>query len=86
MRDRRMRSGTELAREIQLTYCSAAGEQGKLIFEISASHHCAIYFAFRNGTKSSFIRPNYTSIEIFHLKIPVKKKRRKGISFDKVFS
>ena len=32
MRDRSMRSGTELAREIQLTDWSTAGEQGKLVF------------------------------------------------------
>ena len=32
MRDRSMRSGTELAREIQLTDWSTAGEQGKLRF------------------------------------------------------
>ena len=35
MRDRSMRSGTELAREIQLTVWSTAGEQGKLFFVVS---------------------------------------------------
>ena len=35
MRDRSMRSGTELAREIQLTDWSTAGEQGKLVFVVS---------------------------------------------------
>ena len=36
MRDRSMRSGTEFAREIQLTDWSTAGEQGKLVFVASA--------------------------------------------------
>ena len=43
----------------------------------------AIYFTFHNGKKSSFDRPNYTSIQVFQFKIPVKKKRRKEIRFDK---
>ena len=34
MRDRSMGSGTELAREIQLTDWSTAGEQGKLVFVV----------------------------------------------------
>ena len=34
MRDRSMRSGTELAQEIQLTDWSTAGEQGKLVFVV----------------------------------------------------
>ena len=34
MRDRSMRSGTELAREIQLTDWSTAGEQYKLVFVV----------------------------------------------------
>ena len=37
MRDRSMRSGTELAREIQLTDWSTAGEQGKLVFVVSTT-------------------------------------------------
>ena len=34
MRDRSTRRGTELAREIQLTDWSIAGEQGKLVFVV----------------------------------------------------
>ena len=37
MRDRSMRSGTELAREIQLTDWSTAGEEGKLVFVVSTT-------------------------------------------------
>ena len=72
MRDRSMRSGTELAREIQLTDWSTAGEQGKLVLVVHASTG-AIYFTFHNGKKSSFDRLNYRSIQVFHFKISVKK-------------
>ena len=37
MRDRSMRGGTELAREIQLTDWSTAGGQGKLVFVVSTT-------------------------------------------------
>ena len=37
MRDRSMRSGTELAREIQLTDWSTAEEQSKLVFVVSTT-------------------------------------------------
>ena len=48
----------------------------------------AIYFTFHEWKKSSFDRPNHTSIHVFHFKISVKTKRRKQIRFDKkiVFS
>ena len=38
MRDRSMRSGTELAREIQLTDWSTAGEEGKLVLTGNLFH------------------------------------------------
>ena len=73
-----------IAREIQLTDWSTAGEQGKLVF-FCFDHAItgAIYFTFHNGKKSSLDRPNYTSIQVFHFKISVKKKRRKEIRFEK---
>ena len=43
----------------------------------------AIYFTFHNGKKSSLDRLNNTSIQVFHFKISVKKKRKKEIRFDK---
>ena len=77
MRDRSMRSGTELAREMQLTDWSTAGEQGKLVFVVSTKPALAQFFSlFTTGKKSSFDRPNYTSIQIF-LNISVKRKRTK---------
>ena len=62
-----MRSGMELAQEIQLTDWSTAGEQGKLVF-YGFDHAItgAIYFTFHNGKNSSLDRPNYTSIQVFH--------------------
>ena len=84
MCDRSMWSGTELAREIQLTDWSTAREQGKLFFSgFDQAITGAIYFTYHNGEKSSFDRQNYTSIQIFHFKISVTKKGRKEIRFDK---
>ena len=84
MRDRSMRSGTELAREIQLTDWSRAEEQGKLVFVVSTTPSLAQFISlFTTGKKSSLDRPKYTSIQVFHFKISVEKKRRKEIRFDK---
>ena len=84
MRGRSMRSGTEMAREIQLTDWSTAGEQGKLVFVVSTKSSLAQFIPlFTMGKKSSFDRPNYTSIQVFHFKISVKKKHRKEIRLDK---
>ena len=82
MRDRRMRSGTEL--EIQLTDWSTAGEEGKLVFVVSTTLSLAqIISLFTTGKKTSFDRLNYRSIQVFHFKVSVKKKRRKEIPIDK---
>ena len=84
MRDRSMRSQTELPRGVQLTDWSTAGEQGKLVFVVSTKPSLAQFISlFTTGKKSSFDRPNYTSIQVFHLKISVEKKRRKEIRFEK---
>ena len=84
MRDRSMRSGTELAREIQLTDWSTAGEQGKLVFVVSNTPSLAQCISlFTTGKKSPLDRPSYTSIQVFRFKIFVKKKGKKGIGFDK---
>ena len=84
MRDRSMRSGTELAREIQLTDWSTAGEEGKLVFVVSTTPSLAQFISlFTTGKKSSFDRLNYRSIQVFHFKISVKKKSRKEIPIDK---
>ena len=84
MRDRSMRSGTELAREIQLTDWSTAGEQDKLVFVVSTTPSLAQFILlFSTGKKLPFNRPNYRSIQVFLFKISVMKKRRKDCRFDK---
>ena len=63
-----MRSGTELAREIQLTDWSTAGEQGKLVFAVSTEPSLAQFISlFTTGKISSFDCPSYTSIARFSL-------------------
>jgi len=79
-----MRSGTELAREIQLSDRSTAGEQGKLVFVVATKPSLAQFISLFTKEKSSFDRPNYTSTQVFHFKISVKKKCRKEIRFDKL--
>ena len=84
MRDSSMRSRTELAREIQLTNWSTAGEQGKLVFVVSTKPSLAQFISiFTTGKNSSLDRPNHTSIQFFHFKISVKTKCRKKNRFDK---
>ena len=83
MRDRSMRSGTELPWEVQLTDLSTAGEQGKLVFVVSTTPPLSQFISLlTTGKKSSLDRPSYTSIQVFHLKICVKKKGKKEIRFD----
>ena len=83
MRDRSMRSETELARDIQLTDWSTAGEQGKLVFVVWTTPSLSQFTSlFTTGKKSSLDRPSYTSIQVFHFKISVKKKGKKEIRFD----
>ena len=84
MRDTSMQGGTELAREIQLTDLSTAGEEGKLVFVVSTTLSLAQFIPlFTTGKKSSFDRLNYRSIQVFQFEISVKKKRKKEIHIDK---
>ena len=84
-RERSMRSGTELARELQLTDFSTAGEHGKLVFVVWTKPSLAQFISLFTTERSPFDRPNYTLTQGFHFnyKISVKKKRRKEIRFDK---
>ena len=78
MRDRSMRSGTELAREIPLTDWSTAGEQGKLVFVVSTKPSQAQFISiFITGKKSSFDRLNYRSIQVFHSRFLSRKNVEK---------
>ena len=84
MRDRSMRGGTELVREILLTDWSTAREQGKLVFVVSTTPSLAQFISlFSTAKKSSFDCLNYRSIRVFHFEISVKKKCRKEIPIDK---
>ena len=79
-----MQGGTELARELQLTDKSTAGEQGKLVFLVSTKPSLTQFISvFITGKKSSFDRPNYTLIQVLPVKISVKTKRRIDIGFDR---
>ena len=79
MRDRSLRSGTDLAREIRLT-----GFRGFVVFVVSTTPSLAQFISlFTTGKKSSFDRLNYRSIQVFHFKVSVKKKRRKEIPINK---
>ena len=84
MRDRSMPSGTELAREIQLTDWSTAGEQGKLVFVVSTEPSLAQFISlFTTGkNRLSTVQVKHQLFN-FHFNIFVKKKRRKEIRFDK---
>ena len=88
MHDRSMRSGTKLAREIQLTDWSTAEEQGKMIFVVSTKPSLAQFMSlFTTGKTSPFDRPNFRSIQVFHFKISVTKKteNKKLVLINKYF-
>ena len=58
-----------------VTDWSTAGGQGKLVFVVSTEPSLAQFVSlFTAGKKSTFDRLNYTSIQVFHFKISVKKK------------
>ena len=83
MRDRSMQSGTELAREIQLTDWSTAGARQAGFYGFDQAITSAIYFTFHNGKKVVFRSSKLHINSSLSLKISVKKKRRKEIRFDK---
>ena len=54
MRDRSLRSGTDLAREIRLTDWSTAGEEGKLVFVVSTTPSLVQFISlFTTGKKGT---------------------------------
>ena len=60
-----------------------AGNLGKLVFVVSTTPSLAQFISLFAKEKSFFDCPNYTSTQVFHFKISVKKKSRKEIGFDK---
>ena len=84
MRDRSMRSGTELAREIQLTDWSTAGEQGKLVFVVSTTPSLAQCISlFTTGKNGPWIVQVTHQFKFFSLRFLSRKKGKKEIGFDK---
>ena len=85
MRDRSMGSGTELAREIQLTDKPTERGQGKLVFVVSTKPSLAQFISlFTTGTNCLSMVQTTDQLKFFYFKISVKKKRRKEIRFDKL--
>ena len=81
-----MRSGTELAREMQLTDWSTAREQGKLVFVVSIKPSLAQFISLFTARKNRLSIVQIThQFQVFHFKISVKKKRRKEIVLTKFF-
>ena len=80
MRDRSMRSGTELAREIQLTDWSTAGEQGKLVFVVSTTPSLSQFISlFTTGKNHLSIVQVTHQFKFFTLRFV---SRKKEIRFD----
>ena len=78
MRDRSMRSGTELAREIQLTDWSTAGEQGKLVFVVSTTPSLAQFISlFTTGKNRLWIVQITHQFKFFTLRFLSRKNVEK---------
>ena len=87
MRDRSMRSGKELAREIQLTDWSAAGEQDELVFVVSTKPSLAqlISLHIRGKNRLSIVQITY-QFKCFTLRFLSRKKVvKKLVLTDKLF-
>ena len=82
MGHRSMRSGTELAREIQLTDWSTAGEQGKLVFAVSTKPSLAQFILLFTTRKNRLSIVEIThQFKFFTLRF-LSRKRRKEIHFE----
>ena len=87
MRDRSMRSGTELAREIQLTDWSTAAEQGKQVFLVSITPSLAQFVSlFTTGKNRLYIVQVTHQFKFFTLRFASRKKvKKKFVLTDKFF-
>ena len=87
MRDRSMRGGTELAREIQLTDWSTAGEQGKLVFSVSTTPSLAQCISLFATEKNRLWIVQVThQFKFFSLRFLSRKKvKNKVVLRDKIF-
>ena len=70
-----------------VTHCCASFLTTSVIYYRRGARQHGIYLLiislFTTAKKLSFDRPNYTSIQVVHFKISVKKKGRKEVGFDK---
>ena len=86
MRDRSMRSGTELAREIQLTDWSTAGEQGKLVFVVSTTPSLAQFISlFTTGKNRLSIVQITHEFKFFTLRFLSRKNAEKKFALTHQF-
>ena len=87
MRDRSMRSGTELAREIQLTDWSTAGERGKVFFLVSITPSLAQCISlFTTGKNRLWIFQVTHQFKFFSLRFLTRKKvKKKFVLTNKIF-
>ena len=87
MRDRSMRSGTELAREIQLTDWATAGEQGKLVFVVSTTPSLAQFISlFTTGKNRLSIAQITDQFKFFTLRFLSRKNVEKKFLSTNFFS
>ena len=83
MHDTSMRSGTKLARKIQVN-SKRTWHTGFCRFDRAIIG--AIYFTFHHGKKSSLDRPKYTSIQVFTLRFLSRKNvKKKFVLTNKIF-
>ena len=82
-----MRSGTELAREIELTEWSTAGEQGKLVSVVSSKPSLAQFTSlFTTGKNRLSIFQITHQFELFTLRFPSRKNvEKKFVLTNKIF-
>ena len=87
MRNRSMRSGTDLAREIQLTDWSTAGERGKLVLVVSTKPSLAQFISlFTTGKNRLSIVQITHQLKFFTLRFLSRKKvERKFVWTNKFF-
>ena len=88
IRDRSIRGGTALAREIQLTVWSTAGEQGKLVFVVSTKPSLAQFISlFTTGKNRLSVVQITHQCKFFTLRFLSKKKNveKKFVLTNKIF-
>ena len=83
MGDRTVQRGTEIAGEGNLAnwFVNSRRTRQTPFCGFDQAITGAIYFTFRNGKKSSFDSPNYTSVQVIHFKISLRRNVEKKFGF-----